>query len=153
MFKSHSCTAIFKYLEELYFDEKFELSLFETKSESALGSIVPNPNFVAALEVERNNKSIENFILKHLQSEIHASNIVDFLEATSASLGSSVTASTSKIPTEPRFIRTLAPQPTISDQNSAINSPPSTPYTSKIASPPHTAPHTPHTSAAPTPPT
>ena len=86
VFKSRSCPAIFEYLEELDFDEKFELSLFETKSESALGSIVPNPDFAVALEVERNNKSIENFILKHLQTEIHTSNIVDFLEAAFATL-------------------------------------------------------------------
>jgi len=64
VFKSHSCPAIFKYLEELDFDEKFELSLFKTKSESALDSLVPNPDFAAALEVERNNKLIENFILQ-----------------------------------------------------------------------------------------
>jgi len=153
VFKSCSCLAIFKYLEELDFDEKFELSLFETKSESALGSIVPNPDFAASLEVERNNKSIENFILKHLQSEIHSSNIVDFLEAASASLGSSITASTLKFPTEPPFIRTLPPQPTVCDQKSAVNSPPSTPSTSKIASPLHTPPHTTHTSVAPSPPT
>jgi len=38
--------------------------LFKTKSESALGSLVPDPDFAAALEVERNNKLIENFILK-----------------------------------------------------------------------------------------
>ena len=74
VFNSHSCPTIFEYLEELDFDEKFEFSLFETKSKSALGSIVPNPDFVAALEVERNNKPIENFILRHLQREIQISN-------------------------------------------------------------------------------
>lgn len=115
MFKSWSCPAIFKCLEELDFDENFDLSLFETKSESALGSIVPNPDFAATLEVERNNKSIENFILKHLQSEIRASNIVDFLEAAFTSLGSSVRASALKIPTKPPFIPTLPPQPNIVD--------------------------------------
>jgi len=109
VFKYRSCPAIFKYLEELDFDEKFELSLFETKSESALGSIVPNPDFAAALEVERNNKSIENFILRHIQREIHVSNITDFLEAAFATLGSSVMASALKIPTEPPFISTIPP--------------------------------------------
>ena len=153
LFKSHSCTAIFEYLEELDFDEKFELSLFKTQSESALDSLAPNPDFAAALKVEKHNKLIENFILRHLQREIHVSNIVDFLKVASTTLGSSVTTSASKIPTKPPFIPMLPLQPNIVDQKSVVNSPPSTPSTSKIASPLHTPPHTPHTSAAPTPPT
>ena len=64
--KSHSCPALFEYLEELPFDARFELSLFKTKSENALDSIVPNPDFVVALEFERHNKLIDNFILRHL---------------------------------------------------------------------------------------
>lgn len=64
--KSHSCPAIFEYLEELAFDEKFELSLFKTKSENALDSIVPNLDFAVALEFEKHNKLIDNFILRHL---------------------------------------------------------------------------------------
>jgi len=144
--KSHSCPAIFKYLEELYFDEKFELSLFQTKSESALGSLVPDPDFAAALEVERNNKLIENFILRHLQREIQFSNLVDFLQSASTNIGSSFTDSASKISTEPPFIPTIPLQPIITYKKSAINSPSS----SHIASPPHTPPHT---SVTPTPPT
>ena len=149
VFKSRSCPSIFQHLEELDFDEKFELSLFETKSESALGSIAPNPDFVAALEVERNNKSIENFILRHLQSDIQDATIADFLEAASANIGSTITASASKNPTEPPFIPTIPVQPIITYSESVANSPPS----SHIASPPHTPPHTPHTSATSTPPT
>jgi len=86
IFKSHSCPAIFKYFEEIDFDERFELSLFKTKSESALGSLVPNPDFAATLEIERNNKLVENFILRHLQTDIQATNLVDFLEAASANI-------------------------------------------------------------------
>ena len=153
MLKSFSCPAIFKYLEELDFDARFELSLFETKSESVVGSIVPNSDFAAALEIEKSNKAIENFILRQLQTEIEASNIVDFLEAASATLGSSVTAFNPKSPTEQPFIPTIPVQPIITYQKSAVNSSSSTPSTSKIASPPHTPRHTPHTSAAPTPPT
>jgi len=149
LFKSHSCPAIIKYLEELDFDEKFELSLFKTQSESALDSLVPNPDFAAALEVEKHNKLIENFILRHLQSDIQAANLVDFLEAASANIGFDVTASASKTPTKPPFIRTIPLQPIITYSEFAANSPPS----SHIASPLHTPPHTPHTSAPPTPPT
>lgn len=149
LFKSHSCPAIIKYLEELDFDEKFELSLFKTQSESALVSLIPNPHFAAALEIEKHNKLIENCILRHLKSDIHAENLADFLEATSSNIGSAVMASASKNPTEPPFIPTIPLQPIITYLESAANSPPS----SHIASPPHTPPHTPHTSAPPTPPT
>ena len=114
--KSHSCPAIFEYLEELDFDEKFELSLFKTQSESALDSLVPNPDFAAALKVEKHNKLIENFILRHLQSDIQAANLADFLEAASANIGSAVTASASKNPTEPPFIPTIPLQPIITYQ-------------------------------------
>jgi len=86
VFKSHSCLAIFKYLEELDFDEKFELSLFKTNSESALDSLVPNLDFAVALEFEKHNKLIENFILRHLHSDIQVANIADFLEAASANI-------------------------------------------------------------------
>lgn len=114
------------------------MSLFKTKSKSALGSLVPDPDFAAALEVETNNKLIENFILRHLQREIHFSNIVDSLEAASANIGSSITDSTSKIPTEPPFIPTIPLQPIITYQNFVVNSPSS----SHIATPLHTPPHT-----------
>jgi len=43
VFKSHSCPDIFEYIEELDFDELFEISLFETKSERLVDSTVPNP--------------------------------------------------------------------------------------------------------------
>lgn len=146
MFKSHSCPAIFKYLEEHDFDEKFELSLFKTKSESALGSLVPDPIFATALEVERNNKLIENFILRNLHREIQFSNLVDFLESTSANIGSSITDSASKIPTESPFIPTIPLQFIITYQKYVVNSPSS----SHISSPLHMPPHT---SVTPTPPT
>jgi len=149
LFKSHSCPAIFKYLEELDFDERFELSLFKAKSQSALDSLIPNPDFAAALEIERNNKFIENFILRHLQRDIQAANLVEFLEAASANIGSSITDFTSKIPTKPPFIPTIPLQPIITYQQSAANSPSS----SHVASPPHTPPHISHTLATPTPPT
>jgi len=43
VFKSHSCPDIFEYLEELEFDERFEISLFESKSERAADYTIPNP--------------------------------------------------------------------------------------------------------------
>lgn len=87
--------------------------------------------------------------MRHLQSDIQAANLADLLEAASANIGSAVTASASKIPTEPPFIPTIPLQPIITYPESATNSLPS----SHIASPLHTPPHTPHTAATPTPPT
>ena len=45
LFKSHSCPTVFEFLEDIEFDDQFELSLFETKSKSAIGSIVINTEF------------------------------------------------------------------------------------------------------------
>jgi len=146
IFKSHSCPSVFKYLEELDFDEKFELSLFKTQSESALDSLFPNPDFVAALEIERTNKEVENFILQHLQSDIHATNLVDFLEAVFDYIGSTITAIASHEQTALPFISI---SPITTDPETTIRSSPS----SHITSPPHTPPHTPHTTATTTAPT
>jgi len=40
--------------------------LFETKFETALDNIVLNPEFVASLEKERANRSIDEYILNSL---------------------------------------------------------------------------------------
>lgn len=152
MFQSHSCPVVFEYLEDLELDEHFDLSLFQIKSESIVASTILNPKFVKDLETKKPNKSIDDCILKQFQTSIVATNIPEFLESASTTLGSSVITSSSKIPIEPSFIPTIPVQPSISDQNSAVVSPPSTPSTpktSKISSPPST-PHTPHTSVAPT---
>ena len=58
VFKSHSCPDIFEYLEELEFDERFEISLFETKSERVVDSTIPNPQFLVDLETERAIRSL-----------------------------------------------------------------------------------------------
>ena len=126
VFRSCSCLVVFEYLEDLEFDEHFDLSLFETKSKSVVGSTVLNPEFVKDLETEKANKSIYDYILK-LQTSIVATNIPEFLESTSAILGSSAIASCSEIPTETPFIPTILVQPSISDQKYEILSPPSTP--------------------------
>lgn len=152
VFKSLSCLVVLYYLEDLEFGEHFDLSLFETKSESVVGSTDLNPEFFKDLETKKANKSIYDYILK-LQTSIVAKNIPEFLESVSATLGLSAITSSSKIPTEPPFIPTILVQSSISDQKSAVLSPPSTPSTRqtlKISSPPST-PHTPHTSAVPTP--
>lgn len=159
VFKSRSCPVVFEYLEDLEFDERFDLSLFKNKSKSLVSSTVFNLEFVKDLETERENRSIDSYIL-NLQTSILASNIPKFLESTSATLGSSTITSSSRIPIKPPFIPTIAMQPTKSYQRPPISSlppsTPSTPQTSRISSPPST-PHTPITSSTaiiiPTPPT
>ena len=47
---------VFEYLEDLEFDEIFDMSLFETKSESVVGSTILNPEFVKDLETKKANK-------------------------------------------------------------------------------------------------
>jgi len=75
IFRSHSCPVIFQYLEDLPFDEHFDLSLFETKSESVIGDTILNPQFLVYLETERVNRSIDAYILNSLQTSIVATNI------------------------------------------------------------------------------
>ena len=70
MFKSHSCPDIFEYLEELQFDERFEISLFESKSERAVDYSVPNPQFLVDLETKRANRLIDNYIAAQPQTPI-----------------------------------------------------------------------------------
>ena len=74
LFISHSCPTIFEFLEDIEFDDQFELSLFETKSESATGSTVINPEFIKYLEIEKANRSIDTYIL-NIQNSIVATNI------------------------------------------------------------------------------
>ena len=113
------------------------MSLFKTKSESALDSLVPGPDFAASLDIERHNKLVENFILRTLQTDIHATNLVDFVETISVHIGSTITAHEQ---TNPPFVSI---SPIVTYPESTVGSP------STITSPPHT----PHTTATPTPPT
>lgn len=119
------------------------MSLFKTKSKSALDSLILNPDFAAALEIERHNKLVENFILRQLQTDIQATNIVDFVETISVHIGSTIATHEQ---TNPPFISI---SPIVTYPESTVDSPSS----SHIASPPHTPPHTPHTTTTPTPPT
>lgn len=127
VFKSHSCPVEFQYLENLPFYEHFDLSLFEAKSESMIGDTVLNQEFVEDLEIERVNRSIDDYILNSLQSSIVATNILELLESASTTLGSSTALSSFEVHSQPKFIPTLPVQPSISDQGSITSTPPSTP--------------------------
>ena len=68
--KSHSCPDIFEYLEGVEFEKRFEISLFESKSERAADYTVPNPQFRVDLETERANRLIDNYIAEQSQTPI-----------------------------------------------------------------------------------
>ena len=70
VFKCHSCPDIFDYLKEIEFDERLEISLFESKSERATDYTVPNPQFLVDLETERANRLIDNYIAEQPQTPI-----------------------------------------------------------------------------------
>jgi len=50
-------------LEDLPFDVQFDLSLFRTKSKNVLNETVLDLDFIANLEVQRANISIDEYIL------------------------------------------------------------------------------------------
>jgi len=79
VFRSHSFPVEFQYLEDLRFDEHFDLSLFETKSESVIDDTILNLQFVEYIEKERANRSIDDYILNSLQSSTVATNIPELL--------------------------------------------------------------------------
>lgn len=68
MFKSHSCPDIFEYLEELVFDDRFKISLFESKYEKAVDYTVPDTQFLVDLEMEGVNRLIDNYIATQPQT-------------------------------------------------------------------------------------
>jgi len=57
--KADSCPDEWLFLEDLPFDEYFDLSLFRTRSQSALNDIVLDPEFTVELKVQRENLSID----------------------------------------------------------------------------------------------
>ena len=80
--KVDSCPDEWLFLEDISFDFSFDLSLFRTKSETALDDTVLDTKFVADLEIQKANKSIDEYILNSPQSSITAANIPELLEST-----------------------------------------------------------------------
>ena len=63
IFRSHTWPSEWFFVEELSFDESFELSLFRNKSKTALEDTVLDPEFLVDIEVQRENSSIDDYIL------------------------------------------------------------------------------------------
>ena len=124
--------------------------MFKSKSESALATLVPNPDFAAAIEFERHNKLVENFILRNLQTRIQATTLADFLENISGHIGSSITAHEQANP--PYIALTpVVPHPpstVVSPSVSHTTSPPLTPHTATPTPPATPRPTLPRKMAA-----
>lgn len=117
------------------------MSLFRTKSESALNSLVLDPDFAAVIEFERHNKLVDNFILRHLQTNIQATTLADFVENISDRIGSTITAHDQSFPP---FISVSPivtyPESTAGSPSSHTPHIPSTPPTPQTTLPIVTAP-------------
>ena len=68
IFRSHTWPSECFFVEEISFDENFELSLFRSKSETALEDMVLDPELLVDIEVQRANFSIDDYILNSPQS-------------------------------------------------------------------------------------
>ena len=92
------------FLEEPHFDESFDLSLFRTRSESALDDIVLDLEFITDLEVQKANQSIDEHILNSPQSFPTTGKIPELSELVSTTLSSPLFSSTSEAHSPPPFI-------------------------------------------------
>ena len=59
LFRSHSFPVEWLFLEDIPFEEHFELSLFRTTSNSELLDLVQDPEFLRELETQRANLSMD----------------------------------------------------------------------------------------------
>lgn len=113
--------------------------MFKAKSESALDSLVLDPDFAASLAYERHNKLVDNFILRHLQNDLHTTTLADLLENISENIAATITAHEAS---SPPFVSI---SPIITYPESSAGSPstprtPSTPPSPQISLPLVTAP-------------
>lgn len=61
--KVDSCPDQWLSLEDLLFDLSFDHPLFRTRSKSALDNIILDPEFIADIEIQKANRSIDEYIL------------------------------------------------------------------------------------------
>ena len=100
IFRSHSWPSEWFFVEDLPFDECFELSLIRARSKTTLDDTVLDPEFLVDIEVQRANRSIDDYIFNSSQTSIVTTNILEpseSSEATFFALNSSVLPSISKI--------------------------------------------------------
>lgn len=104
------------FLEDLPFDQSFDLSLFRMRSESALDDIVLDPEFIADLEVQKENQLIDEHVLNSPQSSLTIVKIPKLSKPVSTTLSSPLFPSSSKVHSSLPFIPSLPYQPIITHQ-------------------------------------
>ena len=80
LFKYQSCPVEWLFLEDLPFDEHFELYLFRTTSNSELLDLVQDPEFIRELETQRANLSIDRYLQNSTQSSLTPIEHLNFLK-------------------------------------------------------------------------
>lgn len=78
--KANSCPDEWLFLEDIPFDEQFDFSLFKSKSESEIYDTILDPDFIADLEVQKANQSIDEYILNSPQSSLSTAKIPELYE-------------------------------------------------------------------------
>ena len=63
IFRSHTWPSEWFFVEDISFDESFELCLFRNKSETALDDTFLGPEFISDIETQRANTSVDDYIL------------------------------------------------------------------------------------------
>jgi len=95
---------------------QFGLSLFKMKSKSAIYEIVQDLDFIADLEIQQANRSIDEYIMKSSQSSINTTITHEFFEQFSTTFSSPLFPSTvipSKFHSTKPFIPSLPHQPSL----------------------------------------
>ena len=126
LFRFNSYPSEWLFIEDLPFDEYFGLSLFRTKSESALNDTVLDPKFTIELEVQRANLSIDQHLLNSPQSSLTTAKIPELSEAVSTTHSSPLFPSNFEVHSPPPLIPSLPYKPIIPHQSPITPSSPST---------------------------
>jgi len=129
LIKANSCPDEWLFLEDLPFDEQFDFSLFKLKSESEIYDIILDHDFIADLEVQKANQSIDEYIPNSPQSSLSTAKIHEFFEQLFTTFSSPLFPSTFEAHPPPPFI------PLLPHQHIVSHSPPTSPGSSSILHP------------------
>lgn len=112
----YSCLDEWLFLEDLPFDVSFDLSLFRTKSESALDDLVLDPKFIKELEVRRENQSVNQYLIHSPQLSLTTIKIPELSETTSTSFISPLFPHNFEVHSSSPLIPSLPHQPITTHQ-------------------------------------
>ena len=91
LYRSRSCLVKWIYLEDEYFNEYFETSLFVTFSDSGLAHAVHDPLFIEDLQLEVVTLDLDRHLQNSIQSELTSEGTPKLYVITTASPSSSTT--------------------------------------------------------------